>query len=430
MSKGKKFNRSLPVIPVQVYDNLPEPLKSACKLIKPGRQRDIFFLSLLTVQSGIYHNLYGLYRGEIVYPHLYGFVLGPPASGKGVSKHGKIPGFIIDRDLKETFRQEIRDYRIWLDENKKSKNKKELFESEEYKEEPIQKLLFISGNTSSAALIQILAANPTVIIHEAEADTVAIVLSKEWGNYSDILRKSFQHEHVGSNRKTNSELNDVEEPKLAVFLTGTPSQINLLIKSVEDGLFSRFFYYVLTEVEPFESPFKETISIKDKLNAIPGYVLTMDTYNKAFPQFKLYEKDEKKLINILKNWDGEVPKYYPTEAHSTIRRLGLIGFRILMILAVNRDPRQLRYTDADFKSMITILKVLRKHAIWMLSNLGGDEKAIDQYFIYLPHEFETKQALATAKINDIPESSAYKYLNRLTMIGKLKKVVHGKYRKR
>src|SRR5690606_32372956 len=69
------------------------------------------------------------------------------------------------------------------------------------------------------------------------------VLKQDWGSYSDLLRKAFHHEQVSYSRKTGKEWIEIKKPRLSVALAGTPGQVEGLIRSAEDGLFSRFLFY-------------------------------------------------------------------------------------------------------------------------------------------------------------------------------------------
>ena len=63
-------------------------------------------------------------------------------------------------------------------------------------------------------------------------------------SYSDLLRKAFHSEKISISRKTNNEYFEINNPRLAVALSGTPQQVYNIISSAEDGLFSRFVFYV------------------------------------------------------------------------------------------------------------------------------------------------------------------------------------------
>ena len=57
-------------------------------------------------------------------------------------------------------------------------------------------------------------------------------------------RKSFDHERLAYNRRTNHEYRECRKSYLSVLLSGTPAQVKPLIPSAENGLFSRQVFYL------------------------------------------------------------------------------------------------------------------------------------------------------------------------------------------
>jgi hypothetical protein len=92
------------------------------------------------------------------------------------------------------------------------------------------------------------------IICETEADTMSSTKKQDWGDYSSIMRAAFHHEKISVSRKTNNEFIEVNEPRLAITLTGTPAQAPKLIASAEDGLFSRFLFYAYKNEIEWQDP--------------------------------------------------------------------------------------------------------------------------------------------------------------------------------
>ena len=55
-------------------------------------------------------------------------------------------------------------------------------------------MFLISGNNTGTGILQnIMDSNGTGIICESEADTVSTAIGTEYGNWSDTLRKAFDH---------------------------------------------------------------------------------------------------------------------------------------------------------------------------------------------------------------------------------------------
>ena len=83
------------------------------------------------------------------------------------------------------------------------------------------------------------------MIFETEADTLTNMLSnKEYGNYTDLLRRAFHHETISMVRVTDQVNIEIEEPRLAVFMTCTGNQLVLLLPSsnISNGLASRILF--------------------------------------------------------------------------------------------------------------------------------------------------------------------------------------------
>ena len=57
------------------------------------------------------------------------------------------------------------------------------------------------------------------------------------------MRCAYHHEPISYVRKTNNERIEIEDPFLAILLSGTPLQVPRLFGNTENGLFSRFAFF-------------------------------------------------------------------------------------------------------------------------------------------------------------------------------------------
>ena len=103
-----------------------------------------------------------------------------------------------------------------------------------------------------------------LLIMESEADTLSNMLNNDWSNYSDVLRKAFHHEPISISRKIEKIFEEINQPKLSMVISGTPNQLQPLIKSKDNGLFSRFIVYSFDEI----AEFKNVFAIKSRDNRI------------------------------------------------------------------------------------------------------------------------------------------------------------------
>src|SRR5690606_14218208 len=90
---------------------------------------------------------------------------------------------------------------------------------------------FLPANASKTYLLNAVKAtgetcDGSACIVETEIDTLIGADAQEWGNFSDLLRKAFQHEgyRMGRMGSGDAELLVIEEPALALGISGTWDQ--------------------------------------------------------------------------------------------------------------------------------------------------------------------------------------------------------------
>jgi hypothetical protein len=292
--------------------------------------------------------------------------------------------------------------------------------------EPLRHMFFIPANSSSSAFIQALADNDfTGVIFETEADTLANTFKQEWGNFSDVLRKAFHHENTSLFRRKDNEFLEIENPHVAIALSGTPRQVQNMMPDVENGLFSRFLYYAFEDNSDFKNPFishrqvdyieyfklqglrifklyKKLCLLKHPIN----FSLTADQGRLFTEQFDLMLKRSKLLMG--------------NDFEANVKRLGLITFRIAMVLSALRIPherelpKQTVCNDTDFSTALTIATTLEKHAIAVYQNLPNNELKGERLKFYeaLPEKFNRQTYLKTAVTVGLKEKTAEKFIGQ------------------
>lgn len=405
---------NLPFIPDEVYDQLPFILKESCSYLTDLRQRDIFLTGALGVLSGCMPNISGRYHNTLLYPNLYVFITAPAASGKGALTH--------TRNFGVKYHKELTSY---SDANK------------------AKSLLFIPGNSSSAALTSHLQENDgRGIFFESEADTLANTFKQEWGNFSDLLRKGFHHEAVSYTRKGNNEYIEIERPKLSVVLSGTPKQVQELIKSSENGLFSRFLFYAFKSDNTWEDvkP-SHNNNIYDFIDGLS---------ERSYKIIKKLEVFESLIFTLKDNqWDAlnkicaltlkEVINEFGDAAGSLVKRMGVIWFRIALILTALRsydtidESKGLFCSDIDFETAKRLILTYKDHILYVYSTLPkdniSDEKAAKLYSALPEGEISTKEIVAIAATVDIGKRNASNVRDELIRQHALKRLRHGVFSK-
>jgi hypothetical protein len=425
-----------PQLPAGIYENLPGILRESTDLFQDAIEKDVFLVGALAVLSGCLPNIEGIYFDEPHTAHLFAFITAPAGAGKGKMKWARYFGQTIHEYLVERSRTAREAYYVCMERYNNLDRRERL--NEDKPAEPPRKMFFIPANSSSSAFIQALADNEfTGVIFETEADTLANTFKQEWGNFSDVLRKAFHHESTSLFRRKDNEFIEVENPHLAIGLSGTPRQVHNMMPDVENGLFSRFLYYAFEDNSEFKNPFvshqsidwigffkvqgRRIFNLYKQLNCLKqpiSFSLTHDQGRNFTEQFDLMLKRSKLLLG--------------NDFDANTKRLGLITFRIAMILSALRIfeegefNNQIVCNDTDFSTALTIATTLEKHAIAVYQNLPSNElKGVKQNFYEaLPDCFDRQTYLKVAAEIGIKPKNAEKYIS----LFKQKALRHDKHR--
>ncbi|MBK7678193.1 MAG: DUF3987 domain-containing protein [Chitinophagaceae bacterium] len=232
---------------------------------------------------------------------------------------------------------------------------------------------------------------------------------QDWGDYSPILRSAFHHEKISISRKTGNEYVEINEPRLAVALSGTPAQAPRLISSAEDGLFSRFLFYAFKNNIEWQdpSPKSNTIVYNDHFEALSDQILQLINLLEQSPTMVELQPSQWQIINTtFPKMLSEVVTFTSEDAAGVVYRLGLVLFRICMIFSALRKHENgdmtetIICTDEDFNTALLIVQTYLQHSLLMFNNLpkqnesmqfhSGDGKR--KFFEALPKEFTRKEA--------------------------------------
>lgn len=288
------------------YSRLPGFIREVCDTATTPNERDLQLISTLAVLSGCV-NVTGNYNKERQYANLFVLVIAPPASGKGRMKCARI--------LLEEY-EEFLSTPAANQEGTKPKN------------------LFIPANVSSAALYDALNQSDGVgIIFETEADTISNALKQDWGGFSDVLRKSFHQEPISLIRKGGPYLK-IKKPRFAIALSGTTNQLRPFIDSVENGLFSRFIFHVLPNHNAWVnvSPSANAVSLDASFEPLKAKCCMLLRYSQANPFEMTLSTSQWETLDARFSRMQQTKGMEVTDLVPSIRRLGLIVFKLCMVL--------------------------------------------------------------------------------------------------
>ena len=441
------YLRSTPLIPDEICKKLPSILRDGAKVYTDKRKRDVFITGALAMLSGCLPKVTGVYFQERVYPHLNVFIIAPAANGKGALKNAKRLVEKYHDEVLKASREEMKKYETELLEyNDKKRKRKSGDPLPEPPQKPLFKIVLIPADCSHARLVEHLQNNGGHgIICETEADIMSGTKKQEWGDYSPLLRMAFHHEKYTYSRKTNDEYLEIEEPRIALGLSGTPGQVPKLIASAEDGLFSRILYYAYKSPIGWQdpSPRANPVVFNDHFRQLSEEVLKLTKHLDQFPtEVHLSDSQWDTLNSSFSNLLDDVVVFSSEDAAGVVYRLGLILFRFCMIFTALRkfeagDMKQDCYcTDDDFESALALAKMYLQHSLLMLNNLPNQQDAppfLDgenkrKFFDKLPQEFFRKDAIKLGQQFDLSARSVDEIL-KLALNTKLQKLKAGHYRK-
>ena len=436
-------------------NDLPPLLREAAMTQTDDEGKDKMILGTLDLLSGAAPNVYGVYDNRRVYPPFYTIISAPAAADKGVLTACRQLLMPIQHELdqlnqkaQDDYQQQMAQY-MALDKTKRAATPQP--------KEPPYRSLFIPANSSSTATYQALSDNHGWgAIFETEADTMTQALKSDYGDYSDGLRKAFHHEPITYNRRKEQERVNVYNPRLAILLTCTPGQIPALLPSSENGLGSRFLFYNLSRRLFWRNVFeRHDKTLDDQMSELGERYLrlyhALEQHREHPLEFLLSKEQQHEFNRFFKGLQLEQVGLHGDDLIAFVRRLGLVCFRLAMMLTLLRheqyqpmfDPlsQSLVCTDQDFHTAMTIVNCLINHTAHVYTNLvphddkaqvtaAGMTAAEKRLFDSLGNEFTTDDARQTVSALGMQWKTAERYLgNFVSRYHVASRIKNGHYRK-
>ena len=368
-----------PQFPDEIFETLPEEIKKLLSVVKDKKERDITLLGILTVSSTMFPALRTMYGNRKYSAHMYTFVVAEAGAGKSEAMNALNLARKTDKELDSIYKKAKKEFERksieWELELKYAMRDNRLPDMEKKPEAPARYTLITSPNTSKSQLIIDVwnAGEYGLIIICTEADSMVETLKTDYGNQAAELRMFFQHEEVRQRFKVDKEPIVIPHPHVAILLTGTPDQVVSLIRSTENGLFSRFLFYMLSDesVWKSQSPFdcSGNIDIEEQYGELAemlkaNFFSTMDRnimINFTREQWDIHNQMFGAELGIVAAEDNN-------SAAAVVKRYGLITMRIAMVLCGYRimsagwGVSEYTCLDEDFNTALRIVLTCMKHA--------------------------------------------------------------------
>ena len=393
---------------------LPAMIRPVLSLAQSPAEKDMLLMALLTASGSCMPNLYFRYgvAAKRYYPNLQCFIVGSAASGKGIAN--------LALDL-------VR---------------------------PIDECtpLLIAGDATYPSFYKQLAKQGgRGYIHESEGSVITDIWRSSTANYNTALRKAAEHEPISRSRCREASV--IPCPQLSVLLTGTFSQYRALVRSIENGYFSRLLTLIVDDCRPFSSRYVTPMEQSEGVLSAAAQQLYHLYEQLLFAkprEFCLTDEQRERLGHHFESAYPTLIRMLGKNFHSVVLRMAIQIERIAMILTAMRLQSTERYTDRiqteilctdeDYQTAEMIGNKLLLHIAQAYQMIEGQEqqtmpevKALDQKQILLsllPDEFESRQLTAEAKAQGVTERTAFRWNDEWQQTGIVLKVKHGVYKKR
>lgn len=444
-------------------------------------QRDILLLGALTVFGATLNKLLSfVYGRKSQYPCLQTFVIAPPASGKGALTWVRRLVEPIHNGLLDAYNEKLKVYR-------REKAQWDMLGKEKSKsdepEPPCMKMFLIAGDNSGAGMMEnLMDADGAGLICETEADTVSTAIGTDYGHWSDTLRKSFDHDRLSYNRRTNHEYRECPKSYLSVLISGTPAQVKPLIPSAENGLFSRQLFYCMPPINEWRNQFDQSGTDYDPIFTVWGehWKRLLGALTAVVSGINLkFTQEQQDTFNLhFSGVFGRAGTVHGNPMKSAVARIAINICRIISIVALIRSLDALLMSDLtggmdnlvktllacpglspspriprenvqdgvvpqfdlivgndDFHAVMSLTEPLYLHSCHVLSLLPSEGEVLPQqqaapetFLDLLPLNFTRSQALQASARYGIPSNTLDSLLKRMTDKGQLKKSGRGEYR--
>jgi hypothetical protein len=245
---------------------------------------------------------------------------------------------------------------------------------------PIKKKHLLPNDNTGASIVMTMANNDGGgYMFLSEAKGIANKVSTEHGrDIKTTFLQSFHNERIINHRvgRKGREEIDIKHPRLSCTLTGVLSDLPRMFPSVEDGLFSRFMFYVFNEETVPRNPYESGLASTYDKEVTELRKLCNDIYFNLPSKIVCGTMDQGK---IMKEWmEQEQAKGHVEETAQWLRvncMVSKIQGILTAIRAVNTGEYVDEFHDDDFSVAMELCHVLLKHS-YAVKSFIDDSKGL------------------------------------------------------
>ncbi len=382
-SEGEELRKNTPRFSDEVYENIPTLLNECLEENMMPRSRDVRLLASLTVYSSLIPCTQGQYKGKRYTPHLYAWVIAPPASGKGAAEAAlhltDVVQDVVERESDKQQKEYNRKLDDYNDSRRRNKKAKEKVEVPECPDEPPYRSLVIPANTSLSRIIIQLRDNGNLggLLFDTEAETLANTNKQDYGKLDSVLCQAAEHEQVSSAYLKNGKKTvRCQRPRLAMMLTGTPTQVTDLIGYADKGLASRTLIMTYGREYHYEPAEEGAESTEDRFELLAQRAYELFRFCQEHPlSFHLSKAQWKELNRTFERLNRAVYLEERDDLAATVNRYKRTVMRVAMVLTRleqfedGNTSRHLTCSEAAFRAALSLVCCCYEHCRLLFTSL-------------------------------------------------------------
>lgn len=322
------------------YNNLPESCYNLLRFNNNPKQKFMGMMSFFSAASAIMPNYKMWHYDRYYHPNLFLWITADSGQGKNIIHKMSELTNIIHEKLTTDYKRE---WAKWIEKSKSAELNGELF----VERPPHKKGLRLGEDTTKAGIVKFMNRCPNSFLSTTEASTVIGANKSNYGDFLDILLKSYEHETI--TKTLANEDFSIKRPQLSLTLSSTKTLLYNFFSgdNLSNGLFSRFLSFEVFPDEANDNYSQSNVS-KEKSDLDTMY------YEETSANFlKLYQE-----LNDLDH--NQHIEFKMTDAQNIMFDEYFTNLKRNFMYVYNIDPDLIKRLAVNFKRMLMIITLLRK----------------------------------------------------------------------
>lgn len=323
---------------------------------------DVLILSSITRISAILPNVHIEYNNRRKSVNLAFTHIAQSGTGKNIIRYADPITRGIDNYLHDKTTEERKAFKenafVWEQEKAlaKKQNRTPDFSLDPGECPPPYLLKEMPSTTSRSQLVLAMRDNQKdgLILYSTEINTLVDALAKDCGQFIDLVCKSMENELIDQYYKIDGERIKIPNPMLSILLSGVEEHFHRLFKSLTDGGFGRFFFYVGDEDKGFRSQKSDYAAnaYRDDEDFISSECLNIWKFYRQIPDLLVIFTDEQweRHTNFWQERETEFLAAFDRRYSGILNRHAFGQHRIAAILTILLDWQEnsSHYLHPDF----------------------------------------------------------------------------------